>query len=214
MKRYSSFESLGNNKISHAVAELSKLPGVGKKTALRWILWLLSRNEKDTEALSESLRIARHDVHECTICGMWCEQEICGICEDKERDRGILCVVENIESVLALEGTGLYGGVYHILGGVINPVEGIGPDKLRINSLLSRVANEKVSELIFALAPTIEGDTTCLYLSRRIEEIQDEKKTVIQKSVLARGVGVGEELIYTDEQTLGRALVERREWNE
>lgn len=182
---------------------MSKLPGVGRKTALRLVLHLLRRDTSDVLALTDALSTLRQEVRYCQCCHNICDTDICEICASPRRDHSLICVVENVQNVMAIEATGQYHGLYHVLGGVISPIDGIGPNDLEINSLVQRVAEGNVKEVIFALNPTMEGDTTNFYISRRLREYG------IQLSTLARGVSVGDDLEYTDEVTLGRSILNR-----
>jgi recombination protein RecR len=194
--------------IENAVNEISRLPGIGKKTALRLVLHLLKQRENTTIELADSLLALRTKVRYCQVCHNVAEGEICDICKSHRRDRSIICVVEDLPDVMAIENTGQYQGLYHILGGVISPIQGIGPDDLKIESLLRRVRDaasngDPVHEVILALPATMEGDTTAFYITRRLRE------TGIKVSTIARGIPVGGELEYTDEVTLGRSILTR-----
>jgi len=189
--------------IENAVEEISKLPGIGKKTALRLALHLLKQNELATLSLSESLINLRTKIKYCVTCHNIADTETCSICESHKRDRTVICVVEDTRDVLAIENTAQYQGLYHILGGIISPIEGIGPSDLNIDSLLKRVAGSEVKELIMALSPTMEGDTTAFYLTRKLKEYN------IRISTISRGIPIGGELEYTDEITLGRSIISR-----
>lgn len=189
--------------IEDAVTEISRLPGIGKKTALRLALHLLKQNEVVTEALALSLTRMREEVRYCKNCHNISDQEECSICKSNRRDHTTICVVEDIRDVLAIENTNQYLGLYHVLGGVISPIQGIGPDELKIESLLDRVAQGEVSEIILALSATMEGDTTAFYLCKRLRE------TGVKVSTIARGIPVGGELEFTDEVTLGRSILTR-----
>ncbi len=189
--------------LERAVDEFSKLPGVGRKTAMRHVLHLLRQDEAAVEAFSTSLLRLRREVKFCSVCHNISDTEICGICSSPSRDHRTICVVESIRDVLAIENTQQYRGVYHVLGGVISPVEGIGPNNLTIPSLQERVESGEVDEVIFALSPTVEGDTTNFYIYRRLEP------TGVKMSVIARGVAQNDELQYADEVTLGRSIVDR-----
>ena len=189
--------------LENAVNEMSQLPGVGKRTALRLVLFLLQQPRKQTLELSGSLVSLIEKVILCKVCNNISDKELCDICLSNKRDKSIICVVEDIRDIMALESTGQYSGMYHVLGGKISPVEGIGPNQLNINSLIDRLRNEKISELIFALSATMEGDTTNFYIYRQLED------TDIKITTIARGVSVGNELEYTDEVTLGRSIIKR-----
>lgn len=189
--------------LERAIQELTHLPGVGRKTALRYALYLLAQDKDVTHALGESLLHLRDDIKHCKICHNVSDTELCDICASKHRDRTTICVVENIHSVMCIENTGQFHGLYHVLGGVISPVDGIGPSDLELESLFARVEAGGINEVILALNPTFEGDTTNFYISRRLSP------TGVKLTVLARGVSVGDDLEYTDEVTLGRSIVAR-----
>lgn len=189
--------------LDDAVLEFAKLPGIGKKTALRLVLHLLRQSEEDVEGFSNAILNLRQNILYCKVCHNISDTEICGICSDKSRDETTVCVVETIKDVMAIENTQQYRGLYHVLGGIISPMNGIGPSDLEINSLIERVNAGVIKEVIFALSTTMEGDTTCFYLFRKLAS-SNAKMTV-----LARGVAVGDELEYADEVTLGRSIVNR-----
>ena len=189
--------------LEQAVQELTRLPGVGRKTALRYALYLLNQKSETVHAFSDSLTHLRDDVKHCCVCHNISDTEMCDICSDPHRDQSTICVVENIHSVMSIENTGQYRGLYHVLGGVISPMDGIGPNDIELESLFQRVAQGTVKEIILALNPTMEGDTTNFYISRKLSE----SNTKI--TVLARGVSIGDDLEYTDEVTLGQSLVGR-----
>ena len=189
--------------IEDAVTEISRLPGIGKKTALRLALHLLKQNEAVTEALALALSRMREEVKYCNTCYNISDQEECSICLSHRRDRSIICVVEDIRDVLAIENTNQYSGLFHVLGGVISPIQGIGPEDLKIESLTRRVEEGEVKEVILALSATMEGDTTSFYLSKRLKE------SGVKVSTIARGIPVGGELEFTDEVTLGRSILTR-----
>ena len=190
--------------LERAVDEFSKLPGIGRKTALRLMLHLLKREETEVDALAESIVRLRHEVKHCKVCHNISDDEVCAICANKMRDDSIICVVENFQDVLAIEATTQFHGLYHVLGGVISPMDGISPADLAIQSLVDRVGKGGVEEVILALSSTMEGDTTNFVISRRLEAFPDLKLTV-----LARGISINDELQYTDEVTLGRSIVNR-----
>lgn len=187
-----------------AVTELSRLPGIGRKTALRLALHILRMDEGIGVALGESIINMRRGIRYCSVCHNISETEVCPICGDVRRDRTTVCVVESVKDVMSFENTGQYTGLYHVLGGVISPMDGVGPDQLAIDSLVERVASGDISEVILALSATMEGETTNFYLFRRLAEFSDVRITQ-----LARGVSVGNEIEYTDEITLGRSLLNR-----
>ena len=189
--------------LERAVGEISRLPGIGRKTALRLALHLLRQDEAATDALAEALVRLRHDVRYCSRCHNISDDEVCPICSDSRRDSTTLCVVENVQDVMAIENTQQFNGLYHVLGGIISPMDGIGPSDLNIDSLVKRVSEGGVREVILALSSTMEGDTTNFYISRRLQPLG------VAVSVIARGISVGNELEYTDEVTLGRSIVNR-----
>ena len=189
--------------LDKAVAEISRLPGIGRKTALRLSLHLLRQNPDAVDALAEALVRLRHDVKYCSVCHNISDDDVCPICSDSRRDSSTICVVENVQDVMAIENTQQFHGLYHVLGGIISPMDGIGPSDLNIDSLVKRVEEGGIAEIILALSSTMEGDTTNFYISRRLQSA-DVKITVI-----ARGISVGNELEYTDEVTLGRSIINR-----
>lgn len=195
--------NLSSKLLSNAVDEISKLPGIGKSTALRLALHLVNRDEGDIDNLLKSIRQLKDDVLFCDKCKSLSDEKICNICSSPNRNPKLLCVVEDIRDVMAIENTGQFKGLYHVLGGKISPVDGVGPNQLNINSLLKRVIEEDINEIIFALSATMEGDTTNYYIYRKI------KKEGIEFSTIARGVSVGDNLEYTDEITLGRSILKR-----
>ncbi len=191
--------------IEDAVNEVSKLPGIGKKTALRLVLHLVKENENRTLALTESLNKLRNQIKFCKTCHNISDEDECGICLSHRRDKTILCVVEDCNDVMAIENTSQYLGIYHVLGGVISPMNGIGPSELRIESLITRLSQKQneVKEVILALSPTMEGDTTAFYINRKLKDLP------LKVTSIARGVSVGSELEYSDEITLGRSITGR-----
>lgn len=196
--------------LSNAVEQFASLPGVGRKTALRLVLHLLRQPDKEVETFAGALTTLKHDVHYCRICHTISDQELCPICQSHSRDRQTICVVENVQDVMSIENTGQYRGLYHVLGGVISPMDGVGPSDLEIDSLVARIAPEEVKEVILALPTTMEGDTTNFYIYRRLQNsVADNGLRISQ---IARGVAVGNELEYTDEITLGRSIVNRIEF--
>ncbi len=195
-------EEFASPLLESAVTELSRLPGIGRKTALRLALHLLRRDVDESVALGQSIIDLRRNITYCRMCHNISEAELCPVCSDPRRDRSVLCVVEN--DVMSIERTRQYTGLYHVLGGVISPMDGVGPDALEIESLVARVADGSVSEVILALGATMEGDTTNFYIFRKLAPYTDVKITQ-----LARGVAVGNDLEYTDELTLGRSLLQR-----
>lgn len=202
-------EEYSSHLLESAVTELSRLPGIGRKTALRLALHLLRRDVSEAEALGNAIVAMRRDICYCRECHNISETEVCPICESPSRDHGTVCVVESVNDVMSIERTRQYGGVYHVLGGVISPMDGIGPDQLEIRSLVDRVSTGRVKEVILALGATMEGDTTNFYIYRKLGGFTDVKITQ-----LARGVAVGNDLEYTDEITLGRSLLQRTLFSE
>ena len=191
-----------------AVDEFSKLPGIGRRSALRLVLHVLRMDEGAVEGFADAVTRLRRDVCYCRVCHNISDTDVCQICSNPLRDAEMVCVVENIQDVMAIEATGQYRGLYHVLGGVISPIEGIGPSDIEIQSLVDRVAAGGVSEVILALSSTMEGDTTNFYISRKLKPYPDVRLTV-----LARGLSVNDELQYTDEATLGRSIVNRVEFS-
>lgn len=189
--------------IEDAVDQIASLPGIGKKTALRLVFHLLKQDEKTTVALTDTLMKLRQEIVYCERCHHISDTNICNICSGVKRDHSLLCVVEDSQDVMAIENTAQYQGLYHVLGGVISPMEGISPNDLNIASLLERIPDSDVKEVIFALSPTMEGDTTTFYLTKKLREYN------IKVSTIARGVPIGSELEYTDEITLGRSIIGR-----
>ena len=185
------------------MAEFSKLPGIGRKTALRLVLWMLRQEDADVEQFAEAVSRLKHEVKYCKTCHNISDSEVCPICGDPRRDKTTVCVVENIQDVMAIENTQQFHGLYHVLGGVISPMDGIGPSDIEIDSLVKRVAEGGVQEVILALSPTMEGDTTNFYIFRKLSTYD------VKVSVIARGVSVGNDLEYTDEVTLGRSIMNR-----
>lgn len=189
--------------LERAVAEISQLPGIGKRTALRLALHLLKQPEEQTQELAAALRKMREEIQFCRQCHNISDVEVCAICANGSRDKSIICVVEDVRDVMAIENTGLFKGNYHVLGGKISPIDGVGPGQLTIASLVEKVKRGGVRELIFALSSTMEGDTTNFYIYRQIKDLD-----VITSSI-ARGIGVGDELEFADEVTLGRSIMHR-----
>ncbi len=189
--------------LEKAVFEFSKLPGIGRKTALRLVLHLLKQDPEEVHILTSSLNELRSKVHHCRICHNITDSETCSVCSNPARDHGLICVVESIRDVMALENTQLYHGVYHVLGGIISPMEGIGPAQITISSLINQVSSGEIREVVLALSATMEGDATNYYIFRKLEDYP------VKVSILARGVAIGDELEYTDEITLGRSLLNR-----
>lgn len=189
--------------LEDAVNEFAKLPGIGNKTALRLVLHLLRQDKSDVEHFGNTLITLKNEIRYCKMCHNISDSEVCLICGDKTRDSKTLCVVENIKDVMSIENTQQYRGLYHVLGGIISPMDGIGPSDLEIESLVSRVTTEEIKEVILALSPTMEGDTTNYYIYRKLSQ----SNVVI--STIARGVSIGNELEYADEITLGRSILNR-----
>ena len=189
--------------LEKAVNEFSKLPGIGRKTALRLVLHLLRQSNSDVEQFASAIAKVKQEVKYCRVCHNISDEDVCPICSDPRRDTSLICVVENIQDVMAVENTQQFRGLYHVLGGIISPMDGIGPDQLEIQSLVQRVEQGGVSEVILALSSTMEGDTTNFYISRKLAPLD------VKLSVIARGISVGDELEYTDEVTLRRSIVNR-----
>jgi len=189
--------------LENAVNEFAKLPGIGKKTALRLVLHLLKKEIPEVQRFSRALTQLREEVKHCRICRNISDSDICNICSNHSRDNRTVCVVENIRDVMSIENTQQYRGVYHVLGGIISPMDGIGPADLEIDSLLKRVGNGEIDEVIFALSTTMEGDSTNFYIFKKM------KGSNVKITTLARGVSIGDEIEYTDEVTLGRSIVNR-----
>ena len=194
--------------LENAVNELATLPGVGRKTALRLALYMLRHDLSYTESFARALVELRRDVKYCRVCHNICDEDMCAICANPNRDHSLVCVVENIKEVMAIENTGQFKGVYHVLGGIISPMDGIGPNDLEIDSLVERVANGEIKEVILALSTTMEGDTTNFFIYRKLSPYS------IKISVIARGVSIGDEIEYADEVTLGRSILNRTSFND
>ena len=189
--------------IEDAVLAFSKLPGIGKKSALRLVLHLMNQDQAHSESLAEAVVQMRRNIKRCKTCYNVSDLETCNVCNDTKRNKSIICVVESIRDVMAIEDTGQFKGVYHILGGVISPIEGVGPEALNIEKLVERAKAEEVNEIIMAISPTIEGDTTIFYITKQLKEAN------VTVSTIARGVSFGGELEYADELTLGRSIISR-----
>lgn len=194
--------------LENAVNELAALPGVGRKTALRLALYLLRREGDYTEQLSTALQALRRNVKYCEVCHNICDTNRCSICADPLRDHSTVCVVENVKDVMTIENTAQFNGLYHVLGGIISPIDGIGPADLEIESLAERVASGEVREVILALSTTMEGDTTNFFIYRKLSPYP------VKVTVIARGVSIGDEIEYADEITLGRSILNRVDFNE
>lgn len=189
--------------IEDAVQEFSKLPGIGKKTALRMVLQLLKMEKQDVHCFTDALARMRNEIRFCNSCHNVSDTEVCAICANPGRNRSQVCVVENIRDVIAIESTQQYSGLYHVLGGILSPLDGIGPEQLQISSLHGRVKDHEVEELIMALSPTIEGDTTVYYIARQLSGLP------VRITTIARGISFGGELEYADEMTLARSIAKR-----
>ena len=197
------FQQYPSALLERAVGEFAKLPGIGRKTALRLVLHLLRQPEDDVRGFADAVYRMRREVKFCHVCHNISDTDTCEICADKRRDASTICVVENIQDVMAVENTQQFNGLYHVLGGVISPLDGVGPSDIEIDSLVKRVAEGGVKEVILALGSTMEGDTTNFYISRKLESYP------VTLSLIARGISVGNELEYTDEVTLGRSILNR-----
>ena len=189
--------------LEKAVAEFAKLPGIGRKTAMRLVLHLLRQDTAAVEAFGNALITLKHEVKYCRVCHNISDTEVCRLCANPQRDASLVCVVENIRDVMAVEATQQFRGLYHVLGGVISPMDGVGPSDLQIDSLVERVKAGGINEVILALSTTMEGDTTNFYIYRKLEPLG------VRLSIIARGISVGDELEYADEVTLGRSIVNR-----
>jgi recombination protein RecR len=189
--------------LERAVNEFAKLPGIGRKTAMRLVLHLLKQEQEEVESFGGALITLKREVKYCKVCHNISDTDVCALCNDASRDRSLVCVVENIQDVMAIENTHRYNGLYHVLGGVISPMDGVGPSDLEIASLVQRVRETEVAEVILALSPTMEGDTTNFFIFRKLAEFN------IKISVIARGISQNDELQYADEVTLGRSIENR-----
>ena len=203
-----SFSEFPSRLLENAVNEFASLPGIGRKTAFRLVMNLLRRDSEDVRSFGESIIKLHEEIHYCQICNNISDTEICNICNDEKRDKSIVCVVESIQDVMAVENTHQFKGLYHVLGGIISPIDGIGPSDIKIESLEGKVKAGGVTEIIFALSTTMEGDTTNYYLYKRLSKYN------IILTTLARGVAIGDELEYTDEITLGRAINNRNPYHQ
>ena len=203
--------------LENAVNQVASLPGIGRKTALRLVLHLLRQPQNEVEAFTSAISRMKKEVRYCRICHNISDQEVCPICQSHRRDHQTICVVENVQDVMSIENTGQFTGVYHVLGGVISPMDGIGPKELEIDSLIERILPEHIQEVILALPATMEGDTTNFYIYRRLQNLlesnSNETPIDLKISQLARGVAIGNELEYTDEITLGRSIINRTLFN-
>jgi recombination protein RecR len=199
-----SFQTYPSALLEATVNEFAKLPGIGRKTALRLVLYLLRQPTSDVEKFGNTLLRLKHEIHYCQECHNISDTDLCSICADRGRDRAIICVVENIKDVMSIENTHQYKGLYHVLGGIISPMEGIGPSDLEIESLIKRISQKGgIQEIFLALSPTMEGDTTAYYIYRKLAPFS------IAITTIARGIAIGNELEYADEITLGRSIVNR-----
>ena len=189
--------------LDKAVGEFAKLPGIGRKTALRLVLHMLRQTDEDVMTFADALSRLKREVKYCKVCHNISDTDVCSICSDSRRDGSVICVVENVQDVMAVENTQQFHGLYHVLGGVISPMDGVGPADLEIDSLVERVSQGGVKEVILALSSTMEGDTTNFFISRKLAQYP------VKLSVIARGISVGDELEYTDEVTLGRSILNR-----
>jgi recombination protein RecR len=194
--------------LENAVNEFSKLPGIGRKTALRLALHLLRQDKESVENFATAITTLKNDVRYCSCCHNISDTEICPICADQSRDASTICVVENVKEVMAIENTMQFKGLYHVLGGIISPIDGIGPSDIEINSLVERVKEGRIREVILALSATMEGDTTNFYIYRKLQPFD------VKVSIIARGVSVGDEIEYADEVTLGRSIINRTPFDE
>ena len=203
--------------LSDAVEQMASLPGIGRKTALRLVLHLLRQPSKDVEAFTGAISKLKQDVKYCQICHTISDQEVCSICQSHSRDKHTVCVVENVQDVMSIENTGQYNGLYHVLGGIISPMDGVGPSDIEIDSLINRVEQGDIHEVILALPTTMEGDTTNFYIYKRLQNLSNSQLPISdirypKISQIARGVAIGNEIEYTDEITLGRSIVNRVEF--
>lgn len=202
--------------LSDAVEQVASLPGIGRKTALRLVLHLLRQPNKEVEAFTGAISKLKEEVKYCRVCHTISDQEICPICQSHSRDKHTVCVVENVQDVMSIENTGQYNGLYHVLGGVISPMDGVGPADIEIDSLVERVKNDEIHEVILALPTTMEGDTTNFYIYRRLQNLNKgdnaSSPNSLKISQIARGIAIGNEIEYTDEITLGRSIVNRIEF--
>ncbi len=202
--------------LSDAVEQVASLPGIGRKTALRLVLHLLRQPNKDVEAFTGAISKLKEEVKYCRVCHTISDQEVCPICQSHSRDKHTVCVVENVQDVMSIENTGQYNGLYHVLGGIISPMDGVGPADIEIDSLVERVKNDEIHEVILALPTTMEGDTTNFYIYRRLQNLNKgdnaSSPNSLKISQIARGIAIGNEIEYTDEITLGRSIVNRIEF--
>jgi recombination protein RecR len=190
--------------LENIINEFTKLPGVGSRTALRYALFLLSEDEKASTQLADAIRQMRENIKLCKHCFSISDDDECEVCKDTKRNHSIVCVVENIRDVMAIENTNTYNGVYHVLGGIISPIEGISPNDIRIKELIERVSKENIEEIILALPTTMEGDTTCFYINKLVKDMN------VKVTAIARGVSIGDNIEFADEITLGRSIIGRQ----
>ena len=202
--------------LSDAVEQVASLPGIGRKTALRLVLHLLRQPNKEVKAFTGAISKLKEEVKYCRVCHTISDQEVCPICQSHSRDKHTVCVVENVQDVMSIENTGQYNGLYHVLGGIISPMDGVGPADIEIDSLVERVKNDEIHEVILALPTTMEGDTTNFYIYRRLQNLTKgdnaSSPDSLKISQIARGIAIGNEIEYTDEITLGRSIVNRIEF--
>lgn len=203
-----SYNEYPSRLLENAVNEFASLPGIGRKTAFRLVMNLLRRDPEEVRKFGETIISLRKEIHYCTLCNNISDTDICSICSDPKREAGIICVVENIQDVMAIENTRQFNGRYHVLGGIISPIDGIGPSDLKIDSLEEKAGSGTIREVILALSTTMEGDTTNYYLFKKLSKYN------VLVTTLARGVAIGDELEYTDEITLGRAISNRNPYNQ
>ena len=203
-----SYNEYPSRLLENAVNEFASLPGIGRKTAFRLVMNLLRRDPEEVRKFGETIISLRKEIHYCTLCNNISDTDICSICSDPKREAGIICVVENIQDVMAIENTRQFNGLYHVLGGIISPIDGIGPSDLKIDSLEEKAGSGTIREVILALSTTMEGDTTNYYLFKKLSKYN------VLVTTLARGVAIGDELEYTDEITLGRAISNRNPYNQ
>lgn len=190
--------------LENIINEFTKLPGVGSRTALRYALFLLSEDEKTSTQLADAIRLMRENIKLCKHCFSISDNDECEVCKDPKRNHSIVCVVENIRDVMAIENTNTYNGVYHVLGGIISPIEGISPNDIRIKELIERISKENIEEIILALPTTMEGDTTCFYINKLVKDMN------VKVTAIARGVSIGDNIEFADEITLGRSIIGRQ----
>jgi len=195
--------NLPSKLLEEAVDQMASLPGIGRKTALRLVLRLLRRNKEEVQRFTNAFIKLKEEIKECKVCNNLSDSDCCSICNDVRRDDSTICVVEDIRDILAIEATGQYKGKYHVLGGIISPMDGIGPQDLNIDTLIGRVRDQNIAEVVFALSTTMEGETTSFYLYRKLQAFE------LKISAIARGVAIGDELQYADEVTLGRSIQNR-----